>query len=220
MLPASFQAPAAILILLGGVVACFFGYRLFRIVLAIAGFIVGGLLASSVFGVSDTGPMLIAALVGGLVGAIVLTAAYFVGVALLGAGIGATAANLVFRASDQGTPSLAAGVGQDPHFLVLLLFTIAGAVLAMYLQRYVIIVGTSFGGAWTIIVGAMALIGDSAAMAAAAAGDVWVAYPLDPAPGQRWVPVAWIVLGLIGTGVQLGWTGGEKGRVVRRRAKS
>ena len=26
-------------------------------------------------------------------------------------------------------------------------------------------------------------------MTAAAAGNVWVAYPLDPAPGQRWVPV-------------------------------
>jgi hypothetical protein len=89
----------------------------------------------------------------------------------------------------------------------------------MYLQRYFIIVGTGFGGAWTLIVGAMALIGDRRAMSAAAAGDVWVAYPLDPAPGQRWVPIAWIVLGLIGTAVQLGWTGGEKGRVVKRRKK-
>jgi hypothetical protein len=89
----------------------------------------------------------------------------------------------------------------------------------MYLQRYFIIVGTGFGGAWTLIVGAMALAGDRTALAAAA-GDVWVVYPLDPAPGREWVPMAWIVFGLIGTGVQLGWTGGEKGRVGRRRKKS
>ena len=83
----------------------------------------------------------------------------------------------------------------------------------MYLQRYFIIVGTGFGGAWTMIVGAMALVGDATALAAAAAGDVWVAYPLNPAPGQQWVPIAWMALGVIGTGVQLGFTGGEKGRV-------
>ena len=32
--------------------------------------------------------------------------------------------------------------------------------------------------------------------------------------------LAWIVLALIGTGVQLGWTGGEKGRVGRRKPKT
>ena len=208
MLPSSYQLPAAIVLLLGGAIACFFGYRLFRIVLAIFGFIIGALAASSVFGASDTGPMIVAALVGGLIGAGILFAAYFVGVALIGAGLGATLANLVFSASDR-----------DPHFLVIVFFAVAGAAAAMYLQRYFIIVGTAFGGAWTLIVGAMALIGDRAAMAAAAAGDVWIAYPLDPAPGQRWVPFAWLALGAIGAGVQLGYTGGEKGRVGRRRRK-
>lgn len=206
MLPASYQLPAAVVLVLGGIVSCFFGYRLFRIVLAFAGFFIGGFAASSVFGVSDTGPMLAAFLVGGLVGAAIMIAAYFVGVALVGAGLGAAAANLVFTATDQ-----------QPHFLMVVLLTVAGATLAMYLQRYFIIVGTAFGGAWTLIVGGMALVGNQTALAAAAAGNVWVAYPMNPAPGQRWVPFAWIVLGLIGTGVQLGWTGGEKGRIGRRR---
>ena len=209
MLPATYQLPAAIVLLIGGIVACFFGYRLFRIVLAFAGFALGALLASSVVAASDTWAMLIAAVVGGLIGAGVLLAAYFVGVALTGAALGAVAANLMFAAT-----------GQDPHYMVLILLTLLGAAAAMYLQRYFIIVGTAFGGAWTVIVGAMALLGNPTAISAAAAGNVWVAYPLDPAPGQRWVPVAWIVLGLIGTGVQLGWTGGEKGRVVRRKKKS
>ena len=209
MLPASYQIPAAIVLLLCGIVACFFGYRLFRIVLAIFGFILGAFFASSLFGVSDTGPMVIAAIVGGLLGAGVLIAAYFVGVALVGAALGAVTANLLFAAT-----------GQDPHFLVLVFLTMLGAVASMYLQRYFIIVGTAFGGAWTLIVGAAALFGDSTALAAAAANDVWVAYPLNPAPGRGWVKLAWIVLGLIGTAVQLGWTGGERGRVVRRKKKS
>lgn len=206
MLPATYQLPAAAVLLLGGIVACFFGYRLFRIVLAIFGFILGALAASSVFGVSDTGPMVVAFLVGGLIGAAILFAAYFVGVALAGAAIGVTAAHLVFSASER-----------DPHFLVIVFFAIAGAAASMYLQRYFIIVFTAFGGAWTLLVGALAFIGDRAALAAAASGDVWVAYPLDPAPGQRWVPIAWLVLGGIGAWVQLGFTGGEKGRVGRRK---
>ena len=206
MLPASYQLPAAIVLLMGGVIACFFGYRLFRIVLAIFGFILGAFLASSVFGASDTGPMLAAAAVGGLVGAGILFLAYFVGVALAGAGIGAVVANVALTAGER-----------DPSVLVVVICSVVGAAAAMYLQRYFIIVFTAFGGGWTLIVGAMALVGDRAARTAAASGDVWVAYPLNPAPGQGWVPIVWIILGLIGAGVQLGITGGEKGRVVREK---
>ena len=210
MLPATYQIPAALVLLLGGTVSCFFGYRLFRIVLAIFGFVIGALIPSSFLPMSSSPwAMLAVALVGGLMGAGVLIAAYFVGVALVGAGLGAVAANLMFSAT-----------GQDPHYMVLVLMTLLGAAAAMYLQRYFIIVGTAFGGAWTLIVGAAALFGDSTALAAAAANDVWVAYPLNPAPGRGWVKLAWIVLGLIGATVQLGWTGGERGRVVRRKKKS
>jgi hypothetical protein len=209
MLPATYQYPAAVLLVVGGIVACFFGYRLFKFVLGIFGFILGALAASSIWGSSDTVYMVLAALLGGLVGGLLLLAAYFVGVALVGAGLGALLANLLWTQ-----------IEGDPHPFVVILFSVAGALLATWLQRYVIILGTAFGGAWTMIVGAMALIGDRAAKAAVAANDVWVLYPLNPAPDRRWLPIAWVVLGLIGTGVQLGWTGGEKGRIGRRKAKT
>ena len=209
MLPATYQLPAAIVLLVGGIVATFFGYRLFRIVLAFAGFVVGGFAASSIFGMSDTMSMIVAFVAGGLIGAGILIAAYFVGVALIGAALGAFIANLAFAAGDR-----------DPHFLVVVFLAIAGAAVSMYLQRYFIIIGTGFGGAWTMIVGALALMGDRIAQAAAAAQNVWVMYPMNPAPGQQWVPFAWLALGAIGTGVQLGITGGERGRVVRRRKKT
>ena len=210
MLPASYQLPAAIVLLLGGIVACFFGYRLFRLVLAIGGFVVGAGLASSIFGVSDTWPMIVAAIVGGLIGAGILFFAYYAGVALTGAMLGAVVANIAF----------AAGSERAPGVMVVIALAVIGAALAMYLQRYFIIVGTSFGGAWTTIVGAMALLGDQQALRAAAANDVWVFYPLDPAPGRGWVPYAWIALSLLGAAVQLGITGGEKGRVVKRKKRS
>jgi hypothetical protein len=208
MLPVSYQLPAAAVLLLAGATACFFGYRLFRAVLAVFGFILGALAASSVFGASDTTFMVAAAVVGGLAGAGLLMAAYFVGVALVGAGLGVLAANLAFSAG-----------GGDPHFLVIVLCSIVGALGAMFLQRQFISIGTAFGGAWTLIIGAMAVAGDRAAQAATA-GDVWVVYPLDPAPGRSWVPVAWVVLGFVGAGVQLGLPGGTKGRAGRRKKKS
>jgi uncharacterized protein DUF4203 len=208
MIPASYQMPAAALLLLGGIISCFFGYRLFRTVLAIFGFIVGGMLASSIFGVSNTTMILVAWVVGGLVGAFILVFAYFLGVALAGASIGAAAANLFFSVGNR-----------DPRVLVVVACAVVGAIASMYLQRYFIIVFTAFGGAWTMIVGAMALVGNRAALRAAATGDVWVAYPLDPAPGQQWIVVVWIVLSIIGAAVQQGITGGDKGRVVRRRRK-
>jgi hypothetical protein len=208
MIPATYQLPAAIILIVGGLVSCFYGYRWFRTVLALFGFVIGALAASSFFATSETSWMLGAALVGGLVGAGILFAAYFVGVALVGAGLGVLVVNLAMSAA-----------GREPHVMVVIFGAIAGAVASMYLQRYVIIVGTGFGGAWTLIVGALAALGNPGAMAAAAAGNVWVVYPLDPAPGQGWVPFLWIALGLAGTAVQLGWTGGEKGRVGKRKKK-
>src|SRR4051812_5972442 len=96
MLPASYQLPAAAILLAGGIISCFFGYRLFRTVLAIFGFIFGGMIASSLFGISDTTMLLLAWVVGGLAGAFILIVAYFVGVALMGAALGAAIAHLVF----------------------------------------------------------------------------------------------------------------------------
>ena len=48
MLPAAYQMPATLVLLLSGIVACFFGHRLFRLVLALFGFFIVALAASSV----------------------------------------------------------------------------------------------------------------------------------------------------------------------------
>ncbi len=200
MLPTSLEVPAAILIMLSGAVACFAGYRLFRVVLAIYGFILGAMLGSSVMGSSHTVGMVVAALVGGIAGAVIMTFAYFVGIALIGAGMGALFAHVAW---DQMR-------SVDPPALAVVAFSVVGAVGAMLLQRYVIIITTAFSGAWTMMVGGLAIAGDTGAARAAATGNVWILYPFTPVAGQRWVPIAWFVLGLIGTGVQLGVTGKKK----------
>lgn len=195
MLPASFQAPAAVILLAGGLISCFAGYRVFRVVLGIYGFIIGALFASGIVGPENTLWMIVAAIGGGIVGALILIAAYFVGVALLGAGIGALVASLIWAA-----------LGREPGAIVVILFAVAGALGALALQRYVIIGATAFGGAWTIIVGALALSGTTVAVDASARNNVWLAYPMNPAPGNYWVLLVWLALGVTGVVVQLAVT--------------
>ena len=201
MLPHSYELPAAILLVLGGALSCFAGYRLFKIVLGIYGFVLGAMLASSTMGVTNSTGMIVASLVGGVCGALLLMFAYFVGIALVGAGLGALVAHVAWSTL---------GRSGDPPAVAVVVLSVVGSIGAMFLQRYVIVVATAFGGAWTVIVGGLAVAGDRGAARAATAGDVWILYTLSPAPGQKWVPVAWVALGLVGTAVQLITTGRKK----------
>jgi hypothetical protein len=201
MLPHSYALPAAVLLVLGGALACFAGYRLFRTVLAIYGFLFGAAFASSMMAATNTTGMIIAALVGGLAGALVLMFAYFVGIAVVGAGLGAMIAHLGWSYVRPG----------DPPLVALAILAVLGAVAAMMLQRYVIIAATAFGGAWTVVIGGFAVAGERGLVRKpAVATDVWILYPTSPAPGNRWIPIAWIALGLLGTAVQLGITGKKR----------
>ena len=207
MIPAPYQIPAALLLLAGGTVACFFGYRFFRVVLGIYGFVLGALVTTSIMGPADPLPLLIGALVGGLVGALLLNLAYFAGVALVGAASGVFLLHLVWPAFGTG----------DPHVIAVIVAAVLGAVGAIWVQRAVIVLGTAFGGAWTLLVGALALVGDGAAREAAASSRVWVVYPLDPAPGHEWVLWVWLALGAAGAIVQFRSAPRVKKVKVRRR---
>jgi hypothetical protein len=198
MLPYSYQPAAALLLVVGGIIACFAGYRLFRTVLAIYGFILGALMASSVMGSTNTLGMIMAAIVGGIVGAVVLTFAYFVGIALIGAGLGALLAHVAWT---QFQPT-------DPPAFVIIVLAILGAIGAMVLQRYIIVVGTALVGAWTLILGVMALMDRSARTGST--GNAWVLYPFAPGPEHRWMPLAFLALGIVGMVVQLGVTGRKR----------
>jgi hypothetical protein len=191
MLPASFQTPAAIILLVGGLLACFAGYRIFRIVLGIYGFIGGALLASNIVGTENTMLMIGAAILGGLIGALILIAAYFIGVALIGAALGAVLANLLWAAT-----------GGEPHIAIVIVLAIVGALAALALQRYVIIIATAFGGAQTVVVGVAALMGSQRA-ADAASRAIYSVYPLNPMPATVLDSVATLVLGGVGVAVQL-----------------
>ena len=182
------QVPGGVLLLVGGLLACFAGYRLFRLVLGVYGFILGAWAATSLVSPGTSTTLLIAAIAGGIVGAVLLTLAYYVGVAVIGAGLGAMVAYTLWPQIGNGAPT----------WLVLAGFGLAGAVLAIVFQRYVIIVGTAFGGAWTALAGVAALVGRNAVLQPADIVGKWTAHPfsfrfdgLSSPGGFGWVWIAW-----------------------------
>jgi hypothetical protein len=188
MLPGSFQMPAALILLVGGLCSCFAGYRIFRFVLAFFGFVFGALFVGAAMGSDQTLWMIGASLLGGLIGALILFAAYFVGVALIGAGIGAGAAMMLWAA-----------VNREPGIWPVIIFAVIGAIGALAVQRHVIIVATAFAGAQTAVVGAAELM----TRGATTSRSTFHVYPFDPLPGTRWDLVAFVVLAALGLVVQL-----------------
>src|SRR5437016_4480635 len=98
MVPAQYVTLAAVVLAAGGILACFAGYRLFRVVLGLYGFVIGAMVTSQLMGTTNMWALVLAALVGGLVGAGLMIAAYFIGVGLVGAGLAATGLTMLWRA--------------------------------------------------------------------------------------------------------------------------
>ena len=205
MFPGSLHQPLATILLVGGLLTCFLGYSLFRFVLAGFGLFFG---AIGVVWMSSSTDLLVlggAVLAGALVGGLLFFAVYYVGVAIVGAGLGATFVYLLWIQR-----------ADDPHALLVILFAIIGAFAALLVQRYVLIVGTAFGGAWTSLVGGLALTGQEDAVMAVSNLGAWFSYPLDIVVARHEALLGgWLVVGLLGVVVQLRKTG--KAHVRRRK---
>ena len=187
----SLHVPVAIILLGGGLLACFVGYRLLRTLLALYGFIGGVVIASMFVGQLETWLAIVATIAAGLAGSVVAVVAYLAGVALLGAGMGAVVLNVAWSAR-----------GGEPNAWLVLVVCLVSALLALAVRRYVLIIATSFGGAWTAIVGGMALAGNSAAVAAAT-GNVEQLPPLADADANLGFVLGWCGLGGLAVFFQL-----------------
>ena len=200
MIPTSYQLPAVALLVIGGIIAWAAGYRLFRFVLTLFGFYIGALAATAVLGPSDRTLLILAGLGGGVVGAIVMFFGYFVGVALVGAGSGALTVHMIWTR-----------FGNEPHPFVLILAIVAGAAVAMALQRWVIIIATAFAGGWTMVWGATHVMNAGGGLARRP--QVWMVYPFDLPPGRWWMLAVWLAVGITGVFIQLRLTGRMKSPV-------
>lgn len=193
MFPGSLHQPLATILLVGGLLTCFLGYRLFRFVLAGFGLFFGAIGVVWMIGSTDLMVLVGAVLAGALVGGLMFFAVYYVGVAIVGAGLGTTFVYLLWIQR-----------ADDPHALLVILFAIIGAFAALLVQRYVLIIGTAFGGAWTSLVGGLALTGQEDAVMAVSNLGAWFSYPLDIVAARHEALLGvWLVIGLLGFVIQL-----------------
>jgi Domain of unknown function (DUF4203) len=205
---AFYDVPVAIVVAVAGAVSCFAGYRLFRSVLGIVGFGLGWWLAGVAIATHSTVAAIAVGFVGGLIGAAALVFAYFIAVAIIGAGLGAVVAHVAWSLSAVG----------DPPWLLVVVLVVVGAIAAVSLQRYVIVVSTAFGGAWMMLIAGLAASGNRVAQASIDSHN-WVLSPFATAGIADWIPIAWIGLGLLGMTVQLGVTARRKRNKKKDRAK-
>ncbi|HLY26853.1 MAG TPA: DUF4203 domain-containing protein, partial [Aggregatilineales bacterium] len=143
---------AAYAVVLGvlGLVECFFGYKFFRILLAVAGFFIGAQLGAS-FALAHTSQSVVIVLIElitGVIGAVLFYYLYFVGFFLAGMGLGASVATV-----------LAANLGltQEVATVVVVIGAIIGGLLGFILSKYIIMISTAFIGATQIIAAAIML---------------------------------------------------------------
>ncbi len=137
-----------ILILIGAAML-FWGYRLFRVWLAIIGFIIGAVIGNSLgnqYLPGDVFPI-IATLGIGLALALLAFSLYRIGAILTGAFIGAILASMIFGLFDIA-----------PAWWIYLIGAIPGGILAGMLVEPYIKIASSFNGSYLVMVGVFSLI--------------------------------------------------------------
>jgi hypothetical protein len=179
--------PAALVLLVFGVVNCFWGYRIFRVVLALWGFVLGAAIGVALAGDSGTLMVVFVALVGGLIGAGVFVLLYFVGVFAAGAILGFLL-----------TASLMNVVMPEPNAFVAVIGALVVGLLALAVNKLIIILSTSFAGAWSLVQAAALMFSTAQADRVLAARGP---FDLVSAMGMGAV-IGWLVLGVLGVIVQ------------------
>jgi hypothetical protein len=196
--------PFLILTVLFGILSCFWGYRAFRVVLGIVGFAVGAYLGAGA-GAFFTGGFgivaVITGLIGGLIGAALVSVVYYVGVFVLGALGGWVIYTMI-----------AGAAGYGPHLILLIILALAGGILALFFQKFLIIVSTAFIGSWCIVSAGFSLLGSDFGPFDLFCVPIRL---LRPAGGTNTIVViCWVALGILGSIFQFRFSGGHAYRKV------
>lgn len=143
-------AVVGVVAILAGLVTAFFGYRIFRFVLFLTGFIIGGAAASALALAitGESGFAVLAFLLGGFLGGAIGVSMYLVGIFLTGAAAGVViAVALPLATGSQPSWTVAAGLG------------LVAGIVTLYIEKFFVIVSTSFSGALFAVLGFFAFRG-------------------------------------------------------------
>jgi hypothetical protein len=183
----------AFLSIVFGVVCCFWGYRLFRVILGILGFVVGAwFIGNLALGLSGGNIIIavIAGIFGGLIGTFLIVFVYFIGIFLLGAGAAVLLVNLL---------ASTAGIFVGTVFTIII--AIIGGILALVFQRTFVIIATALIGSWCFVSGLFYFFGSRISPFAVLEYPEGLFVCRSP---QDYIMLAfWILLGIAGMAFQL-----------------
>lgn len=173
-----------ILSIVFGLIACFSGYKIFKSLLGLSGFLAGGVLAASYCDslYHQSAITIVSGLVAGLICGGLVMAVYHIGIFISGA-FGGIILACYFSSN-------------HPETSTLLILAIICGVLALAFEKFMLIALTGFGGALCAVTGAASLLGMSQT---AGTLDLATAEQLAYSTTRQTVwMVLWIVLGIAG----------------------
>jgi hypothetical protein len=195
-----------ILTVLFGILSCFWGYRAFKVVLGVIGFAVGAYLGvgAGAFFTGGVGVIaVITGLIGGLIGAALVSVVYYVGIFVLGA-LGGW---VIFTI-------MAGAVGYGPHLILLIVLALIGGILALFFQKFLIIVSTAFIGSWCVVSGGFSLLGSDFSPFDLFHAPVRL---LRPVGGLNTIVViSWVALGILGAIFQFSFSERHKYKKIEK----
>lgn len=148
--PATLKLLSIFTIILG-LFICFFGYRIFKLVLAITGFITGATFVAGVgFTLTEGNEIiiiLIAGIAGGLIAAVLLLFLYSAGIFLLGAMFGIIVSSGILLL-----------MNIDSNRILYILPAILGGILTLIFQKFMLVLTTSIFGAWITVISTVYLL--------------------------------------------------------------
>ena len=130
------------LALVAGLLVCFYGQRLIKVTLGLVGFVAGaagGWAAAGALAPGNSQTGFVCLLAGGVVVALLCFWLFHLGIFIAGAGVGAVAVSAVLRA-----------IGQPVEPLSILIAAVVCGLLALWLQKFMLVLSTAFLGSYLI----------------------------------------------------------------------
>ena len=180
----------AVALIASGVICCFLGYRLFRIVLGVTGFLGGGALVWTLAAGAGYGQgvVLAAALLGALLGALAMFSLFYVGVFLFGCSLSLLISIVVFSV-----------VRTELNVLLACIFALVGGLVTLLIRKGLVVASTALTGSWAALSGTSHFVENMDLVRLLSEPD----FPRSQS-GLHYVVLAlWLALGIGGIAVQL-----------------
>jgi hypothetical protein len=194
--------------IVAGILICFWGYRMLKVTLGIMGAVVGAS-AGWALGLSwfpqSAGLALVCVVLGAVVGAVLCLWLFSLGIFLLGASAGTAVATAVFN-----------GLGRQPEPLVVVIVAVVFGIVAIVVQKFMIVISTAFSGSYLLVAGILQLLAGTPN-----ATPLWVD-PLQPGPKGvlgMGALIFWVVAGVAGSAFQFR-DGRRREEVVRQETQA